>query len=137
MSENINNRFKSLREACKKNQEDFGRVIGISKSGISDIESGRRKVTEQHIIMLRNWTEFTINENWLRNGSGDMFRIISEDEEVANYVSELLEDDGTNPVYGLIKEVMKTYIKLDHNSQEVLNDACKKLIENLSKKKEG
>ncbi len=53
--ESINVRFKDLRKACNKTQEDMGHILGLSRSGISEIESGRRSVTEQHLIMLKNW----------------------------------------------------------------------------------
>jgi transcriptional regulator with XRE-family HTH domain len=135
MSESVNDRFKMLRKLCNKSQEEFGRVIGITKSGISDIEGGRRKVTEQHIIMLRNWSEFNVNENWLRTGSGDMFNELPEEDEMARYVEELLYDTGSDSVYNLIKSVMRTYNKLDGKSQEVIRNSIDMLIEDI--KKEG
>lgn len=68
--ESINLRFKQLRKECGKTQAEMGKVLGLSVSGISEIEAGRRNVTDQHIIMLRNWNEYSINEEWLRNGTG-------------------------------------------------------------------
>ena len=62
-----------MRKACKKSQTDFSRVLGLSRSGIADIETGRRNVTEKHLIMLSNWDEYNVNINWLRTGEGDMF----------------------------------------------------------------
>ena len=41
----INDRFKELRKALGLSQEEFGNKIGLSKSGISNIESGTRNVT--------------------------------------------------------------------------------------------
>lgn len=71
--ENINQRFAELRKACKKNQVSFGKVLGLSRSGITDIESGRRNVTEKHLVMLSNWDEYNVNIDWLRTGKGEMF----------------------------------------------------------------
>lgn len=133
---NINERFKELRIACEKSQEDFGKVLGLTKSGISDIERGKRNVTEQHLIMLSNWREKRVNIEWLKTGEGDMFLELPEEDEVAAYVSELLEDDGTNPLYGLIKEIMHTYSQLSPKSQAVLCEFSEKLAKNL-KEKEG
>lgn len=64
----MNKRIKELREYWKLSQEDFGKILGITKSGVSDIEAGRRRVTEKHIIMLKN---HNVNENWLRTGKGE------------------------------------------------------------------
>lgn len=69
----VNLRFKELRKACKKTQIDFGKVLGISSSGIANIETGQRSVTEKHLIMLSNWNEYNVNIDWLRTGKGDMF----------------------------------------------------------------
>lgn len=75
----INERFAELRKACKKNQTDFGKVIGISRSGITDIETGRRNVTEKHLLILSNWDEYNVNIDWLRTGEGDMFLPVETD----------------------------------------------------------
>ena len=49
------------------------------------------------------------------------------------YVSELLEDDN-NPLYGLIVEIVKTYVELSPTSQVVIKDFAKKLRENIKGK---
>ena len=69
----MNVRFKELRKTCHKTQIEFGKVLGISSSGVADIETGRRNVTEKHLIMLSNWDEYNVNIDWLRTGHGEMF----------------------------------------------------------------
>ena len=71
--ETINKRFTELRKACKKNQSEFSKVLGLSRSGVTAIETGQRSVTEKHLIMLSNWDEYNVNIDWLRTGKGDMF----------------------------------------------------------------
>ncbi len=66
----INERFKELRKAFGLSQEELGNKIGLSKSGISNIENGTRNVTDKHIKLI--CSEFPINENWLRTGVGEM-----------------------------------------------------------------
>lgn len=88
----INERFKELREACKKSQEEFGKILGITKSGVSGIENGTRNVTEKHLIMLSNWKEYNVNLNWLRDGTGEMFIPLSKDERIAKFTGEVLKD---------------------------------------------
>ena len=78
-----------------------------------------------------------MNEKWLKTGEGDMPRKLSEEEEVASLVSNLLEDGRDNPFFGIILEIVQTYNELSPASQKVLQEASKKLVENLSKKKEG
>lgn len=133
-----NERFREARKACEKNQEEWGNILGIKRPGVSDIESGRRNVTEKHIKLLcvEPIDGKYLNEDYLRTGEGDMFLELPENDEVALYVSELLED-SKNPFCELIIEVMHTYSQLSPKSQEVLRDAAAKLRENLAKKKEG
>lgn len=127
----MNKRLRELRKALGLTQGEFGKILGITTSGVSDIESGRRNVTEQHLIMLSNYKEKPIDVNWIRTGEGEMFLPVLEEDETALYVSELLEDEGDNPLYTIIKEVMHTYSELSPKSQEVIRDAAAKLLENL------
>lgn len=50
--------------------EKFGKQIGITKSSVSMLESGRNAPSEQTIKLI--CFEFGINENWLRTGEGEM-----------------------------------------------------------------
>lgn len=129
MLENINSRFKALRESCKKSQEDFGKVLGISKSGISDIENGRRNVTDQHIIMLRNWSEFRINEEWLRTGSGQMFIELPPEDEYVRAAAMIAKD----PEEDLIREAIIAYWGLNKEGRKVFKDYLYKLAMRIKK----
>lgn len=135
--ETINDRFKLLRQACHKTQVEFAGIFGMSRSGICDIEKGRNNVTEQHLIILSNWHERKVNIDWLRTGKGEMFIQLPEEDEIAAYVSDLLEDDGTNPLYIIIKEIMHTYNEISPKSQEILREFSKKLLDNLNQTKES
>lgn len=113
----MNDRIKELRKAMNLSQEKFGELLGITKSGVSDIELGRRKVTDQHVIMLVN---NGVNEEWLRTGKGSMFVPKSKDEEIAEMLADIqksgedsfrhrlvsalarLDDDGWNKLEELI-----------------------------------
>ena len=136
MSQTCNDRFKILRKSLGMSQAEFGKILGLTVSGVSDIERGKRNVTSQHLIMLSNWKEKRINTDWLETGIGEVFRELPEEDEVAAYVSELLEEPD-NPLYALIMEIMRTYSQLSPKSQEVIKDFSAKLRENLDAKKEG
>ena len=76
MIPDINKRFRELRKMCKKSQEEWADIMGLSRSGIADIEAGRRNVTEKHIKLLsiEPIDGRYINEDWLRTGDGDPFK---------------------------------------------------------------
>ena len=125
MIPDINKRFRELRKMCKKSQEEWADIMGLSRSGIADIEAGRRNVTEKHIKLLcvEPIQGKYINEDWLRTGEGEMFKTRSPSDEVGYYVEELLDYDGHgNPFYDMIIEMMKTYTELDEKSQAVIRN---------------
>ena len=86
----MNERIRELRLAMRMSQEEFGKLLGISKSGVSEIESGRRNVTDQHIIMLKN---SNVSEEWIRTGRGEMFIELSRDEQISSFVGEILRNE--------------------------------------------
>ena len=130
--ESINVRFKDLRKACNKTQEDMGHILGLSRSGISEIESGRRSVTEQHLIMLKNWDEKPINIEWLRPGQGEMFKQLTNQEELMKYTALLLKDNKS-AIASAIQALIVTYEQLDDSNKEVLEKVALRYIENLKK----
>ena len=130
--ESINVRFKDLRKACNKTQEDMGHILGLSRSGISEIERGRRSVTEQHLIMLKNWDEKPINIEWLRTGQGEMFKQLTNQEELMKYTALLLKDNKS-AIASAIQALIVTYEQLDDSNKDVLEKVALQYIENLKK----
>jgi HTH-type transcriptional regulator/antitoxin PezA len=118
----INNRFRQLRESCGKSQEEFGKALGITKSGISDIERGKRNVTEQHIIMLRNWSEFPINTDWLRTGEGEMFVQRTRNQIITDFLGDLIMEEAT-----FKKRLIEALAELDERDWESLEKLATKL----------
>ena len=128
-------RVREVRKFRKMSMEQFGERLGVQKSAISKIEKGDRGLTEQMLKAICR--EFNVNETWLRTGDGDMPQNLSEEEEIADLVSDVLENGKNNEFYGIILEIIRTYNELSPGSQEVIKNFSKKLGENLSKKKEG
>lgn len=108
-------RIKEARKYLGLTLEKFGEKLGVGKTAISKLEKGENKLTEQMAKSICR--EFSINEEWLRTGSGNM-RIPIEDEAAAA-VSDLVEK--SNPLYDVIKGIMVAYQKLDGPSREVID----------------
>lgn len=127
--ETINTRFRQLRKKCDKTQAEWGKILGLSVSGISEIESGRRNVTEQHIIMLSNWTERHVNIDWLRYGGSedDMFKVEYETDELSDFCSEISE--GKDP---FIADMLLKYKRLSPAHKKAIWE----IYEELQKKEE-
>lgn len=129
--ETMNNRFRQLRLACKKSQEEFGKILGLTKSGVSDIERGKRNVTSQHLIMLSNWHERKVNIEWLRTGEGgpdNMFLPQEDDDLVAQAKALLGENDP------LFESLVITYSKLSASNRKNLIEFFKDFLDTFAEK---
>lgn len=120
----MNERMKELRKAMGKSQEEFGKILGITKSGVSDIESGRRNVTEQHIIMLRNEN---VNEDWLRTGNGEMFIQETKDEQISKMLADVLKCEDSD----FKKRLIVALSKMDDTGW----NALEKFIDSITSQK--
>lgn len=126
----MNERIKALRKKLKLTQQEFADQIRIKRNTVATYEMGRSIPSDSAIALICK--TFNVNELWLRTGEGEMFEELPEEDEVAAYVSDLLEDDE-NPLYDIIKDIMKTYSELTPRSQEAIRDFSAKLMENVKK----
>lgn len=119
----MNERFKELRKALGLTQSEFGKILGLSTSGVSEIEAGRRKVTEQHLIMLSNYKKKIINIEWLRTGDGEMFVKMDREAELMTWAGSVLGsvDDSFK------KRFVKMLSELDDRDWETLEKIALKL----------
>ena len=68
----MNERLKELRKSLKLSQAAFGAKIGVSRDVINNFENGRVELKDNSIQLI--CLKFSISENWLRTGEGDMYR---------------------------------------------------------------
>ena len=121
--ETINDRVKRLRAALNKSQKDFGASLGIKPNSVSDIETGKNKVTEQNIkaICLENWDGKKINESWLRTGEGgdeNMFLKEYLEDEYMAYVTEI-----GNGASDIVKKAIIKYGRLSPQDRKIIDNA--------------
>ena len=126
----MNERIKILRKKLQLTQQEFADKLKISRGNIGAYEVGKNAPSDAVIALICK--TFNVNETWLRSGEGEMFEELPEEDEVAAYVSDLLEDDE-NPLYDIIKDIMKTYSELTPKSQTAIRDFSAKLMENIKK----
>lgn len=67
----MNERIKKIRKFFELTQTEFAERIGSVQNTITGYESGRRSPSNQVIALICR--EFGVNEEWLRNGVGEMF----------------------------------------------------------------
>ena len=130
----MNERIKRLRKELKLTQQQFADKIKVKRNTVATYEMGRSVPSDSAIALICK--TFHVNEDWLRNGNGEMFEELPEDDEKAAFVSSLLDADN-DPFYDIIQEIMRTFNELSPKSQEVIREFSAKLVENLQKEKES
>ena len=111
----MNERLKELRKALGLKQGDFAAALSISQGHLSDIENGRKEVSERVISISA--LKF--------NANGNMFNPMSEDEELDLYIGRISGGEDK-----FKKNLLKALCKLSEDEWNVL----KKII---SEMKEG
>ena len=77
----MKDRIKKIRKESGLTQVDFGERIGVKGNTITNYENGLRTPTDAVILSICR--EFDVNEEWLRNGTGEMFVQKSKDEQIS------------------------------------------------------
>ncbi|NBH32126.1 XRE family transcriptional regulator [Clostridiaceae bacterium] len=67
----MNGRIKELRETLKLSQSDFADMLNLKRNSISLIEVGKRNPSDRTILDICQ--KFSVSEDWLRTGAGEMF----------------------------------------------------------------
>lgn len=117
----MNERVKELRKILGLSGEKFGEKIGLKKVAVSQIETGRNNLTEQTILSICR--EFNVNEDWLRYGTGEMFKEKSLDEEIISFIGDIQWDAEDN----FKKRFISAIAKLNDSEWEVIEKIMKNM----------
>lgn len=130
----LNERLKKLRKTLDLTQQEFADKVGTPRDNIGGYETGRRKPSDA-VISLICKTNFPpkgkVNENWLRTGEGgddSMFIEAPRDEQISNFVGELLKGEEDS----FKRRFISMLAALDESDWESL----KKMVELLQEKRD-
>lgn len=90
--ETLKDRLKCLRKEKGLTQEQFAAKIGIKRNSYANYEIGRNYPIDAVIHSICR--EFGVYETWLRTGEGDMFRPMTEEEQITKWVKDIFSDEG-------------------------------------------
>lgn len=114
-------RVREIRKSFHLTLEKFGEKLGVGKTAVSNIENGNRSLTEQ---MLRSiCREYHVSEDWLRNGTGEMFVTLTRREKLASFFGSLMKESDDS--YKL--RFMEALADLNATEWELLEQIIKKL----------
>ena len=87
----INKRIADAIAAKGMKKSEVARRINVSPAFISQLCSGAALPSERTIIDIASVCG--VNDIWLRSGEGDMFQAMTEDEELAAYIDDVMNDE--------------------------------------------
>lgn len=112
-------RLKMIRKSLNLSCKDFGEKLGLKSNSVSQLETGRNKISDQVIKSV--CAIYKVNEDWLRNGIGEMF--INDDSLLDSVKQEYDFDD-------IEINFLKSYSMLNKSEQAVF----RKFLKNYVKK---
>ena len=116
----IGERIKCVRTEKGFTQQKFADALGLKRNTVGGYEIGTVVPSDRTIIDICD--KFHVNEDWLRFGEGDMFVSRTREEEIAEFMGELI--DGPN---NFKKRLISVLANLDEDGWQLLADMAEKL----------
>lgn len=123
----MNERIKELRKALKLTQQEFADRLNIKRGAIANYEVGRNEPIDAVISLICE--KYNVNEEWLRDGTGEMFRAEEENSIIAKATMLLGEKDP------LFEAFIDTYSRLTPKNREILYQFMTDFSQALTDKK--
>lgn len=120
----IAERLIKIRESIELSQEKFALKLGLSRNFINQVENRKKNISDRTISDICR--EFNVNEEWLRNGSGEMFVKKSKNDQISDMISDVLNSDDES----FKRRLISALSKLDDSDWESLE----KLIDSIAKR---
>lgn len=123
----MNTRIKAIRESLrsekdkKVTQTQFAESLHVTRDMIATYESGKVEPTPLFISTLCD--KYNINEEWLRTGSGDMFKKITKKEAITDFFADILNDEPDTFRFRLINALAELPVE----EWEMLADICDRI----------
>ncbi len=90
-------RVKQVRKSLGLTMEKFGDRLGVTKTAISLIESGKNNLTDANIKAICR--EFNVDYIWLTSGDGEMF--VESDDDFMERIDRIMvnENDARRNIF--------------------------------------
>lgn len=123
---NEGDRIKELRKSLNLTLEEFGKRIGITKPTVSRIENNQSSVTTQ--VFTAICREFSVSEDWLRTGEGDMLSSSLYDE-LDKVVEKYRLDEKAS-------EMIRKFVELPPDEIEIIYKYMENVVNAILEKQE-
>ena len=119
-------RVREVRKSLNLTLEKFGEKLGVKKSAISEIESGRNALTEQMTKAICR--TYNVNYDWLADGEGEMFSDVPK-----TVLDELCKQYNLDD---FDKALVEMYIALPETCRNAVKTEIRNMIQKLGRWKD-
>lgn len=116
-------RIRKLRKHLDLTQKEFGERIGIKGTTIANYELGRNEPIDAVISLICR--EFNVREEWLRDGTGEMFIEMDKEDMLMEWAGRVLGSETST----FKKKFVKMLMSLSEDEWEFLENKAKELVE--------
>ena len=119
----IYERIRELRKKhLKMSMEVFGKRLGVSRDTINNIELNRLARPDQKMSLYKLiCSEFGVSEEWLLNGTGDMWD--NKEAEYGTLIDRVMTGENE-----FAKNIFKTFALFDEKDWEALQAMIEKYL---------
>lgn len=122
---NFAERISSLLSALAIKQATFAERLNLSQSYVSRIIAGEKIPSDR--VILDICAKFNVNETWLRTGQGEMFVPKTRDEEIAEFMGDVMSGASDD----FRRRFIAVLARLSPREWEILEAKCRELAADL------
>lgn len=120
----MNTRLKEVRISQNLTQVEFAERLSLTSNFISLLEKGVKLPSDRTINDICN--KFHIDEDWLRTGEGNMYVARTRNQEITDFMNDVLECEDDD----FKKQLIISLTKLDESQWKVLSDIAESFVNN-------
>ena len=124
----MNERLKKLRKTLDLTQQEFADKIGSKRNTVAKYETNTNTPSAAVISLICR--EFNVNEKWLRDGTGEIFIEVPEEDEYTKAAVSIAQNNDIE-----IMSLLVEYWKLDDVSKKIFKNYLRNVSERITNTK--
>lgn len=117
----MSDRISAIIKEKKLTKSAFAKKINVSQPFVTQLTSGDSVPSDRTISDICR--EFDVSEEWLRTGTGEMFRPLTRSEVIADFAADLIKDEPDS----FRRRLVEALAKLGPEEWEILERIAKDL----------
>ena len=131
----MNERIKVIRKHFGMNQTEFGAEFGLSQTTIAGYENGKRMPLD--VIITSICRRFSVDEHWLRTGEGDMFRPMTEREELHMLFGQFMAGEDDPEIQRLKEALLAVLLRTTKDEWRILAAKAQEFVDLVNPKEKA